>query len=158
MTAPVPAARAWLAAVRTPAVAESLEQVYQHAAGAIAERGPACWASGRCCRFEGFGHRLYVTGLEAAYTVAHRESPVTLAQVDTALAEGGCPFQELNLCGAHEIKPLGCRVFFCDRTAQEWQNTLLETLHAEVKGIHTRFGVPYQYGEWRAMLGVLASP
>ena len=149
-------ASAWLGAARRPEIAGAIDAVYAQASAAITERGPACWASGRCCHFESYGHRLYVTGLEAAHTVAQLDEPLTVAMVDDALGAGGCPFQVKNLCGVHAIKPLGCRVYFCDRTAQEWQNTLLETLHAQVQEIHTRFDVPYQYGEWRAMLRMLA--
>lgn len=156
--------RAWLDAVRRADVAAALEAVYARASTAIAERGPACWASGRCCNFDRAGHRLYVTGLEAAYVVAHlplvagtREGNFARATIDgrdldEARARGGCPFQVSNLCGVHAIKPLGCRVYFCDRSAQAWQQDLSEDLLAEVRRIHDAFGVEYRYGEWRAML------
>ena len=153
-----PAARAWLNAARSP-VAAKLEAIYAEAAKRINERGPACWASGRCCNFESFGHRLYTTGLEAAYCVAkwnHANPRLTIEGVDAALSRGGCPFQQRNLCNAHTIKPLGCRVFFCDRTATEWQHTLLEDLHAKVKALHSD-DIPYEYAEWRWMLGRLAT-
>ena len=60
----------WLASIVRDEVRAGLERVYADAAAAIAERGLACWASGRCCNFGKAGHRLYVTGLEAAYTVS----------------------------------------------------------------------------------------
>ena len=155
MSEPDRHAAAWQRAVTVGGLGPALEAIYAEATKAIAERGPACWASGRCCHFEQYGHRLYVTGLEAAYTVARwnagRPTPLTIAGVETAHEAGGCPFQRMNLCEAHAIKPLGCRVYFCDRTAQEWQNTLLEALHARVKALHTP-DIPYEYGEWRFML------
>lgn len=154
-----PAARAWIEAVTTGPTAGALESIYAEAQQRITERGPACWASGRCCNFESYGHRLYVTGLEAAYCVTRwnqTQTPLTIESVEAAQARGGCPFQQHNLCAAHTIKPLGCRVFFCDRTAKEWQNSLLEELHARVKGLHTA-AIPYEYGEWRAMLTRLTS-
>ncbi|CAN5801517.1 hypothetical protein BH11PLA1_BH11PLA1_13670 [soil metagenome] len=150
-------AAAWLAAARTPAVAEALEAIYALIADAIEARGPACWASGRCCNFEAHGHRLYVTGLEAAYTVA-RLAPgapangLSRATLGEALARGGCPFQSVNLCGVHGIKPLGCRVYFCDRSAQQWQQDLSERTLGMVRALHERAGIAYRYGEWRGML------
>ena len=39
----------WLAAAARPEIARALEERYADVAGAIAERGPGCWASGRCC-------------------------------------------------------------------------------------------------------------
>ncbi len=145
----------WLAAARDPAVALELETIYQMITDQIEARGPACWASGRCCNFEKTGHRLYVTGLEAAYTVARLEKPVSVADVGEARARGGCPFLSLNLCSVHTIKPLGCRVYFCDKSAQEWQQDLSEKALDQVKRLHERRNLPYRYGEWRTMLELL---
>lgn len=151
-------ARHWLDAAARPEVRRDLEAVYADAARAIAERGPACWASGRCCNFEKAGHLLYVSGLEAAYTVlGAREGAVSVSRPAAAAGgdRGPCPFQVRNLCGVHEIKPLGCRVYFCDRSAQRWQEDLSERLLAEIRAIHDRHRVEYRYGEWRSMLSLL---
>lgn len=156
---PDPAALAhrWLAAAKDPAIAAELEAIYEYTAAAIESRGPACWASGRCCNFEAAGHRLYTTGLEAAYALARLspDSPLTHESLASARARGGCPFQVANLCGIHTIKPLGCRVYFCDRSAQEWQQDLSERALARVRELHDRHGIDYRYGEWRGMLGML---
>lgn len=150
-------AAGWLRAVADPDVASALEGVYAGVADAVARRGPVCWASGRCCNFERTGHRLYVTGLEAAFCAARAGRGLSVGDVAEAAARGGCPYQEANLCGAHGVKPLGCRVYFCDRTAQEWQHALAERSLEDVRRIHDAHGVPYRYGEWRAMLALLAS-
>lgn len=145
----------WRNAAAPGAVADELEAVFAAAAAEIASRGPACWASGRCCNFREAGHRLYVTGLETAYCVARLpgEQPTSLAErILDASARGGCPFQDRNLCGVHAIKPLGCRVYFCDRSAQAWQMELSENLIGDIKALHDRHGIPYRYGEWLSML------
>jgi Fe-S-cluster containining protein len=180
-------ARRWLSAAGpgTDACA-ALENLYARCAEEIARQGPACWASGRCCNFEQTGHRLYVTGLEAAYCVrrlpghavaaapdgtpdaparhpltvlpasgAEPVSPVlTTDTLAGARTRGGCPFQRGNLCGVQAIKPLGCRIYFCDRRAQDWQNDLSERLLAELRALHERLDLPYRYGEWRGMLAM----
>lgn len=146
----------WRAAALEPGIAAELEAVYAYVAAAVEARGPACWASGRCCHFEKAGHRLYVTGLEAAYALA-RTDAVTAGALAEARARGGCPLQAANLCGAHAVRPLGCRVYFCDRSAHEWQRTLSEKAIAQVRAVHDRHGVPYRYGEWRDMLGMLVA-
>jgi Fe-S-cluster containining protein len=149
-----PTASRWIEAVTTGGLGTELDAIYAEASRRIAERGPACWASGRCCNFDSYGHRLYVTGIEAAHTVAQwnaSRAPLLSEQVEAAQSAGGCPFQRLNLCDAHEIKPLGCRLFFCDRTATEWQTDLLEELHARVRALHAG-DIPYEYAEWRYML------
>ena len=122
----------------------------------VEARGPACWASGRCCSFEKAGHRLYVTGLEAAYTISRLQSPLSRAGTDEARARGDCPFLAQNLCGVHTIKPIGCRVYFCDRSAQGWQHDLSERALDMVKRLHEQHAIPYQYGEWRAMLEMIS--
>ncbi len=64
----------------------------------------------------------------------------------------GCPFQIDKLCGVHALRPLGCRMYFCDPTSTEWQNDLYERLHAELRRLHDETGVPYRYVEWRQAL------
>lgn len=151
-------ARAWLTAAQQSDIADALEAIYLSTADAIEARGPACWASGRCCNFAATGHLLFVTGLETAYCLTRlpADQRLTRATLDDALARGGCPFQVENLCGVHAIKPLGCRVYFCDRSAQQWQNELSERMLEQIRAIHARFALPYAYGEWRAMLGAVA--
>lgn len=160
----------WLSAIARHEVRSDVEAVYQHATDAITTRGPACWASGRCCNFEAAGHRLYVTGLEAAYTlhmlqIAPQDRQrsaegialnVLTPTLESAVSKPGCVFQDRNLCTVHAIKPLGCRVYFCDRSAQDWQHQLSERLISELRELHDRHNVPYRYGEWRAMLGRFA--
>ncbi len=141
----------WFRALRDPAVVTDLESIFEYIAAAVESRGPACWASGRCCSFDRAGHRLYVTGLEAAYTV-DRAPALDSDRLAAARAAGGCPFQAANLCTVHEIKPIGCRVYFCDRAAQQWQQDLSERLQREVRALHDRHAIDYRYGEWRDML------
>jgi Fe-S-cluster containining protein len=138
--------QAWLRAASEDGVVRALEAVYADVAAQIEARGPACWASGRCCNFDRAGHLLYVTGLEAAYTVARLERPPGEAE------RGCCPLLEGHLCGAHAIKPLGCRVYFCDRGAQEWQHRLSEHALEQIRRIHDEGGIPYEYAEWRFLL------
>lgn len=164
----------WLAAAARPEVAAALDGLYADVAREIAARGPVCWASGRCCSFDRAGHRLYATGLEAACTIARLAAParssqgaslpvlpsppsprpLTRASLDDALARGGCPFQAANLCSVHAIRPLGCRVYFCDRSAQPWQNDLYERAMARLRAIHDAHAIEYLYAEWRGLLGM----
>jgi Fe-S-cluster containining protein len=165
-------AQSWLTFVSQPAVAAHLESIYGEAAAAIQARKPRCDASGRCCHFEAFGHRLYVTGLEAAYTLSRlpaTSSPAGVPPVSTtpqsvsppvlnlpllhsARQSGACPFLRGTLCTVHAIKPLACRTYYCDPTAQEWQHDLTERLLARIRALHERHAIEYRYGEWRAML------
>lgn len=151
----IAAARGWLDAARNEFLCAELETIYDEVRRETAAQKPVCVASGRCCRFEEYGHRLYVTGFEAAYTLARLPSALTREALDDARAAGGCPFQVENLCKVHTIKPLGCRTYYCDETAQEWQKDLTERMLGKIRALHDRHGLEYRYGEWRGMMGVV---
>jgi len=152
-------ARAWLAAAVDPAASAELEAIYEMVSNQIAARGPACWASGRCCNFRASGHRLYVTGLEAAYMLTRLapEQRLTEGRVADAVERGDCPMLAGNMCSVHTIKPLGCRVYFCDRSAQHWQQELSERALNQIRGLHDRHAIEYRYAEWRGLLAMLVA-
>lgn len=145
-------AQRWLEAVQRPSLIAALEAVYVFIADQIEARGPACWASGRCCNFRDAGHLLYTTGIEAAYCVSRLQNPLSPQAIEAAVARGGCTFQAENICGVHTIKPSGCRVYFCDRSAQSWQNDLTERAIEQIKRIHKDEGIEYRYAEWNSLL------
>lgn len=147
----------WMDAACNPLVAAGLQAIYLLIAEQIEARGPACWASGRCCNFAKAGHRLYATGLETAFLIHHLNRPVRGEEIDEATSRGDCPFLNANLCTVHGIKPVGCRVYFCDARAQDWQEELSERALALVRSLHERHGIEYRYGEWRSMLRIFAS-
>ena len=130
----------------------------------IAGRRAVCNSSGRCCHFEAWGHRLYVTGVEAVHfsrvegvetrNAKHetRKGSISLPQFFAKEVVEGCPYQVGGMCTARAGRPLGCRVYFCDENAKGWQEEVYEKYHAELKGVHERFGVPYRYVEWRVAL------
>ena len=154
-------ASAWRLAIREPRVEAAIRAIHDRVAGEVASRRPLCLASGNCCRFEAFGHRLMVVGLEAAWTASQAEVPrLSLPQIEHARREGRCPFldaREGRLCGIRDARPMPCRTFFCDRAATAWQQELHESCLAELKALHDRFGVPYRYLEWRDALAILAA-
>src|SRR5690349_21412992 len=53
-------------AAARPEVRAAVAEVYAKVQMEIDIRRPRCDISGRCCRFETFGHRLYVTTMELA--------------------------------------------------------------------------------------------
>ena len=137
------------AAMNRPELAPAIDDVYQSVQREIDERRPACAMSGRCCHFEAYGHRLFVSTIELAVFAARAAAARRTAAPWNGL---GCPFQVGGLCGAHAIRPFGCRIYFCDPTAQQWQQDCYERHHALIKSLHERLDVPYYYVEWRAGL------
>ena len=146
--------RAVRAAAARRDVPPAVQSIYDDLAVQVQQRRPVCEMSGRCCRFEDYGHRLYVTTIELAAFARGIEQggPVPAMQ---AWDGAGCPFQVSKLCGVHPIRPFGCRIFFCDPTATQWQNDLYERHHATLKRLHEQLDIPYYYLEWRTALRIL---
>ena len=155
----------WHRAARDPGIDAALRALYAELDADIAARGPTCWQSGRCCRFARFDHRLYVTGLEIAWFLEQRpvaaqseirnqKSEITALPI---LHDGveACPYQRDNLCTTHAIRPLGCRIFFCQQGTEQWQQELYETYLARLRRLHDEHGLPYRYMDW--LHGLLAA-
>jgi Fe-S-cluster containining protein len=129
-----------------PEVRREVLRLYAELQAEIDSRRPICQVSGRCCRFEEFGHRLYVTTAELATFTAELAETTPAGGSPVA---GGCPFQTGKICRVHTIRPMGCRVFFCDASATDWQQALYEQFHARLKKLHEDLSIPYGYMEWR---------
>ena len=138
------------ASVRDDVVA-AVGALYADVQAEVDRRRPVCSISGRCCRFEEYGHRLYVTTMELAAFVRGLSDRQPVQAWDGT----GCPFQLGKLCGVHPVRPFGCRMFFCDPTSTDWQNQAYERFHARLKLLHEQMDVPYRYVEWRAALRAL---
>ncbi len=178
---------AWRDAALTPAVRDAVRSLYADLDAAVAERGPTCWVSGECCKFDAYGHRLYVTGLEIAvflcqekdrrladaaephvpggtgippvsssltWEPAHKRAapPLPLNILSEVKVQGACRYQITGRCSVHTIRPMGCRVFFCERGTEAWQHDLYEAFLQRLQTLHTQLALPYRYMEWRAGL------
>ena len=132
-----------------PEVRAAVEAIYAEVESELAAIQPRCEMSGRCCRFEEFGHRLFVTTAElATFATAASECEPALTLLGREDG-GGCRFQEMRLCQAHAIRPMGCRLFFCDAAHEDRLQQLFERTHDRLKTVHDELGVEYLYVEWR---------
>ncbi len=157
-------------------IAADVAALLQTAQKEILSHQPKCDASGNCCNFEKYGHRLYVSMAELihfAHVIAQQkriaaqwcacdqpqnsEKRISLPQFFADAQHSGCPYQIDHLCCAREARPLGCRVYYCDPDAQSWQNDIYEKYHIQLKTIHDKWGIDYAYLEWRHGLKILLS-
>ena len=94
------------AATGSSAIAAAVAEILREADADIAARKPVCRASGRCCKFEQYGHRLYVTQAELIHfqsqlSIQHSASSihnsparsVSLRQFFAQAQPEGCPYQ-----------------------------------------------------------------
>lgn len=154
---------AWKEAAATPEVDAALCAIYAEVDAAVRAKGPKCEASGRCCKFNSYDHLLYVTGLEVAWFLRQAEakkapqdagyvaeaSGIRLPVMSPRALPDGCAWQVEGLCSAHGFRPLGCRVYFCEKGTEEWQQETYERFQKRLRRLHEELGLPYAYVEWR---------
>ncbi|MEX1015195.1 MAG: hypothetical protein WDZ31_00510 [Phycisphaeraceae bacterium] len=165
---------AWRDAVARPTVDAAVRELYARLDADVARRGPTCWVSGRCCNFDAFDHRLYVTGLEIAWFLKEISGAASCVSSSPSQATTGlslpqfhprpeprapnpdlpasCRYQVDGKCSTHTVRPLGCRIFFCQAGTEQWQGELYETYLDQLRALHERESLPYRYLEWRAGL------
>lgn len=115
--------------------------LYAELDAAVAELGPRCALSGRCCRFEEYGHTLFLSAPEAAVLVA--DAPPPSRPLDAGQT---CPWQDAaGRCTARGARPLGCRVYFCDPDYEGHAPELTERFLAALKAIVIERGWPWDY-------------
>jgi Fe-S-cluster containining protein len=175
----------WHEAAQAGAVDRSIRALYADLDRAVRDAPdgphgpPVCNASGRCCRFDTYGHRLYVTGLEIAWFLsrvsvepqttpdASQHLPLTVIASDPGMQDASsktrgpapdtrlpdaCRYQVDGLCSTHTVRPLGCRVFFCTPGTDDWQHAVYERFLDRLRALHADHDLPYRYMEWRAGL------
>ena len=121
---------------------KALHGLYAELDQAVSDAGPVCRLSGRCCRFEEYGHTLFLSTIEAQLLVA--EAPPPVRPLDTGLT---CPWQdEHGRCTARDARPLGCRVYYCDPTYEpEVAPALTERFLKRLKELTDYHGLPWNY-------------
>lgn len=134
------------------AFTEAMQAFYAEVEATVASHSPVCINRGHCCKFDSFGHKLYVTEIEMRYF----SEGMRASWIEPA-GEATCPYQSGGRCNARERRPLGCRIFFCDPGAQAWQGPAYEQFLGRLKAIGEAFSVPYRYREWLSALSGVAA-
>ncbi|MBI3270570.1 MAG: hypothetical protein HYZ53_16305 [Planctomycetes bacterium] len=128
------------------ALVDGLEAIYRDLAADVARVGPVCIRRGVCCDFEKQDYVLYATTVELLYLSLH----VDLRGV--AVAGKRCPFWIGGLCGRHEVRPLGCRVYFCDPRYVPFSQDIYNRHHRKLQELGDRLGIPYEYAPFLSLL------
>jgi len=135
---------------RWDAALADLERLYADLDRELPRYGFTCAASGRCCDFDAYGHRLYVTTLEAERFFRG------LARRENANARHCPAWGPDRLCHAREGRMLGCRTYFCGPYPVVPPDDLHARYHERLKRLHERHGIPYAYRDlvdWAAERG-----
>lgn len=125
---------------RMEAALADLERLYAELDSELPRYRFTCAASGACCDFDAYGHRLYASTLEAEWFFRH--APAGRANDDPR----HCPAWGADrLCKARTGRMLGCRTYFCGPYPAGLPQDVHEPFHARVKALHERHGIPYAY-------------
>jgi hypothetical protein len=118
-----------------------LRAVYAALDAEIGRLAPTCKLSGCCCRFEEYGHTLFLSAPEAALLLA--EAPPPSRPLDDGST---CPWQDARgRCTAREARPLGCRVYYCDPSYQASASELSEAYLGRLKRLVDDLDLPWDY-------------
>ena len=148
--------QAWWRAAHLHDVADAFDALAAHASDVVECHRPVCLASGACCHFGEHGHVLLVTGLEAVL-IWRRGARVDQRAARHSITAERCPHLDGKHCSIHALRPVGCRAYFCDPSAHEWQRALGESMHAAVRRIHDDHSIPYLLAEWTWLLDAVAT-
>lgn len=131
--APAPAQPDWDGAL------EALQELYAELERELPRWGFTCSASGACCDFDAYGHRLYVTALEAAWFFAQ------VPQRANADARHCPAWGPDRLCKSRAGRMLGCRIYFCPPYPRGTPEDLYARYFERVRELHQRYAIPYAY-------------
>jgi Fe-S-cluster containining protein len=123
---------------------DRVRQIYDEIDAAL-KNSPAlagkCSACGKCCDFESFGHRLYITPPELDY-LAHYIGKDNIKPMNT----GVCPYNENGKCSVYDFRFASCRIFCCTGD-EDFQSQLTESTLNKIKRLCEDFSILYRYME-----------
>ncbi len=126
-------------------IADAVGRIYRGIDEQIGAESNPCRACGKCCDFDAYGHRLYVTGPEMIYFIAKVDSEIK------AMPAGICPYNIEDKCTVYRHRFAGCRIFCC-KGDDSFRSRLTEAAINDFKAICEDFDIPYSYTDLPAAL------
>ncbi len=114
--------------------------------GSAGDLSGQCDACGRCCDFDAYDHRLYVTGPELMYLAAGLD-----VEKLRTMPSGRCPYNIDGRCSVYEYRFAGCRIFCCKGDA-DFQSSLTEAVLEKLKSLCAELEIPYLYTDLASAL------
>ena len=127
----------WWRKDTTSFICREVKQIYDWLDSNIKSSKNQCTACGKCCNFESFGHKLFVTTPELLYF--HKN-----VKNFKSMPGQSCPYLKSGKCSVRDFRFAGCRIFFC-KTDSDLQNKLSEQVMEKFKKLCEKFDFPYRY-------------
>ena len=108
-----------------------------------------CRACGRCCDFDNVDFVLFVSAIELDYLLSHVKGGFSFTG-------NTCPFQLEGKCTVRDVRPLGCRVYFCSLKDDVRMQDLYNTYFARIKELADRHNRAWRYMPMLAELARLS--
>ncbi len=100
-----------------------------------------CKACGKCCDFEAFDHRLFITPPELMYLRKNLGD-----EKIRPMPRGKCPYNIEGKCTVYEYRFAACRIFYCSGDVA-FQSELSETALKKLKSLCIDLQIPYRYSD-----------
>ena len=126
----------------------AIQQIYDFIDSQAATLENSCTACGKCCDFENYDHKLFVTSPELIY-FADRIAPEKIK----TMQNGICPYNENKKCTVYQNRFAGCRIFSC-KADKDFQSTLTEKALSKLKSVCKDFQIPYRYLDLKTALNL----
>jgi Fe-S-cluster containining protein len=98
-----------------------------------------CQMCGKCCDFDRFDHRLFITQPEIFYFNANLSG-----EKQKRMTTGRCPYNIDGKCTVYQHRFAGCRIFCC-KADPDFQSSLSELVLKKFKSLCTKFQITYRY-------------
>ncbi len=125
-------------------VTEKVGQVYEWLGVQVkqhSELAGRCRQCGKCCDFDSYDHRLFITTPEIIYL----KSKLGVDNLKEMVG-GICPYNKEGKCTVHKHRFCGCRVFCCSGD-KDFQSELIEKAIKKFKQICDKYQIEYRYGD-----------
>jgi Fe-S-cluster containining protein len=134
------------------AIIEAVERIYSSLETELLQTPGKCKACGKCCDFESFGHKLYITTPELTYFKTKlAKNKISILPMTT----GVCPYRKDGKCSVYPWRFAGCRIFNCTGNA-DLQGELSEKMIRQMKQICLQESLSYRYLDLRTALNQAA--
>jgi len=125
------------------AALDELAALYRQLDERLDELAPACRQCGQCCEFARKDYRLFASHLERALVLRRHAQP-------RLTPSGACCFLVEGRCSIHPLRPLACRVYFCDPAHKAREQDIYHAFQRRVRALTDKHHLAWNYAPFFA--------